>query len=133
MERIVVEGEVMHGRQLGRKLGFPTANLSVGEDLPARDGVYAARVEAEGVCYRAISNLGSNPSVGGTERRLETHIFDFSGSLYGRRIRVELLEKIRDERRFDSIEALRQQLERDRRQVLDEVFAEERHRQNNEL
>ena len=65
-----------------------------------------------------MSNLGRNPSVGGTARRLETHIFGFSGALYGRMLRVELLEKIRDERRFDTLEELRAQIEKDREYIL---------------
>ena len=107
MERILIEGVVEHGRRLGRELGFPTANLAVPEDVAAADGVYHSRAEVGGKVYDAMSNLGRNPSVGGVERRLETHIFDFRGELYGRWLRVELLEKIRDERRFDTLEELR--------------------------
>ena len=85
MERILIEGVVEHGRRLGRELGFPTANLAVPEDVAAADGVYRSRAEVGGKVYDAMSNLGRNPSVGGVERRLETHIFDFRGELYGRR------------------------------------------------
>lgn len=118
MERILIEGVVEHGRRLGRELGFPTANLAVPDDVAAEDGVYASRAEVDGTVFRAMSNLGRNPSVGGTERRLETHLFDFTGSLYGRRLRVELLEKIRDEQTFASVEALREQIARDRERIL---------------
>jgi len=114
MERILIEGVVEHGRRLGRELGFPTANLAVPETVTAADGVYRSRAEVGGRTYDAMSNLGSNPSVGGTERRLETHIFDFEGLLYGRLLRVELLEKIRDERKFDTVEDLRMQIEKDK-------------------
>ena len=76
--------------------------------------MYESYVEIDGVEYKAMSNLGSNPSVGGGPRHLETHIFDFSGDLYGRRLRVELRRKIRDERKFDSLEELQRQIERDR-------------------
>ena len=114
MERILIEGVVEHGRRLGRELGFPTANLSVPETVTAADGVYRSRAEVGGRTYDAMSNLGSNPSVGGTEWRLETHIFDFEGLLYGRLLRVELLEKIRDERKFDTVEDLRMQIEKDK-------------------
>lgn len=109
----VVEGVVEHGRRLGRELGFPTANIAVPDDLEASDGVYRSTVELDGKCYLAMSNLGCNPSVGGRKRRLETHIFDFEQSLYGCTLRVNLLEKIRDELRFDSVEQLRQQIARD--------------------
>lgn len=119
-EPIVVCGVVEHGRQLGRTLGFPTANLPVDGALKALDGVYRAEVEIEGGAkhYPAMANLGCNPSVGGNRRRLETHLFGFEGSLYGRRIRVRLLGRIRGERTFASVEALRAQLERDREAVL---------------
>ena len=105
---IWIEGEVRHGRQLGRELGFPTANLDVAdESIPG--GVYLSR---------AVSNLGSNPSVGGGVRHLETHVIGFSGNLYGRVLRVELLRKLRDERRFATLEELRAQIERDCRMVM---------------
>ncbi len=113
-----VEGVVEHGRRLGRELGFPTANIAVGEAFEAEDGVYRSRVAIDGRTYDAMSNLGTNPSVGGAERRLETHIFGFAGELYGRTIRVELLERIRGERRFASVEELRRQIERDKAYIL---------------
>lgn len=115
---VTIEGRVEHGRRLGRKLGFPTANLAVPEDILAEDGVYASTAVVEGVQYRAMSNLGCNPSVGGSERRLETHIFGFSGSLYGCRLRVCLLRKIRDERKFATVAELRAQIERDKERIL---------------
>ncbi len=118
MERVLIEGVVEHGRRLGHELGFPTANLSVPEQVAAADGVYRSRVQIDGRIYEAMSNLGRNPSVGGVERRLETHIFDFRGELYGRRLQVELLEKIRDERRFASVGELRAQIARDKESIL---------------
>ena len=118
MERTVIEGVVKHGRRLGRELGFPTANLAVPADIAAADGVYRSRAEVDGKTYDAMSNLGRNPSVGGVERRLETHIFGFSGELYGRLLRVELLEKIRDERKFATVEELRAQIEKDKEYIL---------------
>ena len=112
MEKVIIEGVVEHGRRLGRELGFPTATVA------AEDGVYRSRAEMDGAVYDAMSNLGRNPSVGGTARRLETHIFGFRGALYGRMLRVELLEKIRDERRFDTLEELRAQIEKDKEYIL---------------
>ena len=102
MEKVIIEGVVEHGRRLGRELGFPTANVAVPDSVAAEDGVYRSRAEVDG----------------GTARRLETHIFGFSGALYGRMLRVELLEKIRDERRFDTLEELRAQIEKDREYIL---------------
>ncbi|HCN14156.1 MAG TPA: adenosylhomocysteinase, partial [Alistipes sp.] len=113
----VIEGVVRSGRRLGRELGFPTANLDVPRDLELEDGVYRSRVRVGGRTYEAMSNLGCNPSVGGAERRLETHLFDFAGDLYGRRLRVELLDRIRGERRFASVEELRAQIARDKTHI----------------
>jgi riboflavin kinase/FMN adenylyltransferase len=117
----VIEGCVEHGRRLGRELGFPTANLSVPDDLALDDGVYRSRVEVAGRRYDAMSNLGRNPSVGGTERRLETHIFGFTGELYGCRLRVELLQRIRGEQKFASVEELRSRIEQDREEILKSI------------
>lgn len=110
-------GTVLRGRQLGRELGFPTANLEVPGAWEPSDGVYRSRVVVSGSVYDAMSNLGCNPSVGGTHRLLESHLFGCSADLYGRTIEVELLEKIRDERTFGSIGELRSQLEQDRRTI----------------
>ena len=114
---LVVEGIVTHGRQLGRELGFPTANLSVAADFPLPDGVYRSRAEVGGRRYDGMSNLGCNPTVGGGERRLETHLFGFSEELYGRRLRVELFERIRGERTFATVEELRAQIAEDQAAV----------------
>ncbi len=117
MKPILIEGVVQHGRRIGRKLGFPTANLPVEGCEPVSDGVYRSRAEVGGVVYDAMSNLGRNPSVGGTERRLETYLFGFEGELYGCRLRVELLEKIREERTFASVDQLREQIAKDKAQI----------------
>ena len=111
MAGVTIEGVVEHGRRLGRELGFPTANMAVPDSVTAADGVYYSRAEVDGTLYDAMSNLGSNPSVGGAVRHLETHIFGFGGSLYGRTLRVELVRKIRDERRFATIGELRAQID----------------------
>lgn len=99
-EPVVIEGTVVHGRQLGRRLGFPTANLAVPDALEARDGVYLSEAEVDGQLYGAMSNLGRNPSVGGTERRLESYLFGFEGELYGRQLRIRLLRRLREERKL---------------------------------
>ena len=111
---LVIEGEVIGGNQLGRKLGFPTANIALQDDLEVENGVYISKVYVEGVEYGAMTNVGVRPSVDGSRRLLETHLFGFEGSLYGLTLRVELLEKIRDEKRFSSVEELKEQIERDR-------------------
>lgn len=115
MDTLVIEGTVVHGRQLGRKLGFPTANLAVPDTLEAADGVYLSEAEVGGIRYAAMSNLGRNPSVGGMERRLESYLFGFEGELYGRTLRIRLLARLREERKFASVDELQHQIETDRR------------------
>ncbi|MBO7185280.1 MAG: riboflavin kinase [Alistipes sp.] len=109
---IVIEAEVIHGRKIGRALGFPTANMSL-EGYDVDRGVYRSEVVIDGVKYRAMSNVGVRPSVGGKELLLETHVIDYSGDLYGRVLSVCLVEKLRDEKRFASIGDLKEQLMRD--------------------
>lgn len=108
-----VRGVVVEGRKLGRKLGFPTANIFIPEGEALDNGVYVSRVEIEGREYRSISNVGHNPTVGGASRRMESYILDFEGDLYGRTLEFELIERIREERLFESVEALRQQVNLD--------------------
>ena len=115
---LVIEGIVIGGNRLGRKLGFPTANIALTEDSLVENGVYASRVYLEsGESYSAMTNVGVRPSVDGTKRLLETHLFDFDGSLYDLKLRVELLEKIRDEKKFDSVDELRDQIAKDSKRV----------------
>ena len=111
---IVIEGVVIGGNRLGRKLGFPTANIAISDDLAVENGVYCSKVFVEDEEYVAMTNVGVRPSVDGSKRLLETHLFGFEGLLYGLTLRVELLEKIRDEKRFSSVEELKEQIERDR-------------------
>ncbi len=114
MSIAIIEGEVVEGRRLGRQLGFPTANILLKEDLAeVADGVYSSCVEVEGAKYRAVTNIGSNPTVGAESRRAESYILDFEGDIYGCRLVVELCEYLREERKFESIEALREQIAED--------------------
>ncbi|MBX3145806.1 MAG: bifunctional riboflavin kinase/FAD synthetase [Gemmatimonadales bacterium] len=110
-----VSGRVVPGQRRGRTLGIPTANLStpVGKLLPP-DGVYAVRVEWGGGTAGGMMNQGTRPTVGDATRWLEVHLFDFDGDLYGREIRIEWVAPLRAIRRFDSLAALRDQLEQDR-------------------
>ena len=110
---MIIEGEVIHGKKIGRALGFPTANMSLEAYPDVERGVYRSEVEIDGRKYRAMSNVGIRPSVGGKELLLETHIIDFVGDLYGRRLSVTLVEKLRDEKRFASIGDLKDQLSKD--------------------
>ncbi len=113
-----IEAEVIRGRQLGREMGFPTANMDIAEYTDIENGVYRSFVEVDGKDYLAMSNVGVRPSVDGRTRLLETHLFGYSGDLYGRRLCVRLSEKIRDERKFASIDDLKAQLAADRRKIL---------------
>ena len=109
---MIIKGEVIHGAQLGRKMGFPTANIDA-RNIRVDNGVYYSRVIIPDKRYNAMWNIGIRPSVDGNTRLLETHLFNFTGDLYGQEIEVELIRKIRDERRFDSIDELKGQLEKD--------------------
>lgn len=113
MEGLVVEAEVVSGNKLGRKLGFPTANMDISNRTDITNGVYRSKITIDGVEYNAMSNVGIRPSVVSTGRWLETHIFDFNGDLYGKVLTVCLVEKIREERKFSSVAELRAQLEHD--------------------
>lgn len=111
-----VAGSVVGGHRLGRKIGFPTANIDPSEPaqlLPA-DGVYAVDVLLDGHRMRGMANIGKRPTVGGEERTFEVHILDFYGDLYGRKPEVQIIARLRDERRFDSLDALSAQLSADR-------------------
>jgi riboflavin kinase / FMN adenylyltransferase len=109
-----VSGRVAHGDARGRTLGFPTANLPVRRGPPAIRGVYAAWVEgAAAQPLPAVVNVGIRPTVGGERALLEAHLLGFSGSLYGTRLRMRFVRRLREERRFPSVDALRAQIERD--------------------
>ena len=110
---VIVEGVVIGGNRLGRKLGFPTANIALDDDLAVDNGVYSSKVVVEGEEYVAMTNVGVRPSVDGTKRLLETHLFGFEGLLYGLKLRVELYDKIRDEKKFSSVDELREQITKD--------------------
>ena len=114
---LIVEGVVIGGNRLGRKLGFPTANIAIDEAFDVENGVYCSKVVVQGEEYVAMTNIGVRPSVDGSKRLLETHLFGFQGLLYGLKLRVELYEKIRDEKKFDSVEELRKQIEKDSNQI----------------
>ena len=117
-----IGGRVVHGQQLGRTLGFPTANLRFPK-TPALAGIYATRVhgvaDAAGrrVPWPSVSSFGTRPTVDGVEPLLEAHLFDFHGDLYGRHIEVEFVAKLRDELKFDGLPALTEQMHRDAEQA----------------
>lgn len=107
-------GEVLHGDQLGRTIGVPTANVFTGDAQLPPDGVWAVRVSGDaGEVWNGMANLGSRPTVGGGHHRLEVHLFKFSGDLYGKNLDVAFVKFLRSEEKFPSLDALRQQIEQD--------------------
>lgn len=109
-----ISGRVVHGKKLGRQLGFPTANLAAFQYQPALSGIFIVQADTPLGTLRGAASLGINPSVDhDTRYRLEIHFLDFAGDLYGAKIRVTFLKKLRDEAKFDSLEALRAQIEHD--------------------
>ena len=108
-----IGGRVVRGRQLGRTLGFPTANLRFAKK-PALQGIYATWVHGVGdEPWPSVSSFGTRPTVVGIEPLLEAHLFDFDGDLYGRHIDVEFVAKLRDEEKFDGLDALTAQMRQD--------------------
>ena len=110
-------GVVVAGNHLGRRIGFPTANMKLYEPLKLLpgNGVYSVEVESLGRTFRGMCNIGTRPTVNvGKDTTVETNIFDFDEDIYGLDLKVTFLKKIRDERRFESLEALKAQLELDR-------------------
>lgn len=113
-------GTVVHGNAMGRKIGFPTANLSIDQqyNLIQSTGVYACRVAFKGVQYRGMSNIGFRPTVGSETLTIEVHIFDFDQEIYGDVLCLSFVDRIRDEHKFDSLEALGNQLEKDQARAM---------------
>mgnify|MGYP001304212727 CR=1 FL=1 len=112
-----IQGEVVSGDARGRAIGFPTANVRLGEYIRPALGVYAVRVHLEGgdggAAWPAVANLGVRPTFALAEPLLEVHLFDFEGDLYGRTIEVEMVEYLRAEKRFDGLDGLRAQIAED--------------------
>lgn len=115
-----ITGSVAHGFQEGRRIGFPTANIvpESAEKLVPGNGVYATRVSVEGGEWMpAMLNIGTNPTFQRQQTTIEAHIIGFEGDIYGRKVRVEFGRKLRNEQRFESVEALQKQLEADKKEV----------------
>jgi riboflavin kinase/FMN adenylyltransferase len=109
-------GIVIHGKKLGRTIGFPTANLKIAESyklIPAQ-GVYAVKCRIGNQQVNGMLNIGTNPTVEGQNLSIEVHLFDFNRDVYQQKITVELIERIRDEQKFKSVDALKLQLHKDK-------------------
>ncbi|WP_038173930.1 MULTISPECIES: bifunctional riboflavin kinase/FAD synthetase [Vibrio] len=109
-----ISGRVSHGRKLGRTIGFPTANIPLKRCVSPVSGVYTVEVLGLGEqAFGGVANIGNRPTVNGIRQQLEVHLFDFKANLYGKQLEIVLLDKIRDEHKFESFDALKQQIELD--------------------
>lgn len=113
----MLSGEVVKGKNLGEKIGFPTANINVKEDckLIPKTGVYVVKSIIEGVLHFGMMNIGNRPTINGKHQTIEVNFFDLDDNLYGKNIKVELLDFLRDEQKFDSIDGLKSQLHQDKK------------------
>lgn len=113
--KYLISGKVVTGRQLGRTIGFPTANIQIPETekLIPKNGVYIVQSDLDGQKTYGMMNIGTRPTVDGTHRTVEVHFLDTDRDLYGKDIAVELLARIRDEQKFESVDALKTQLQQD--------------------
>ena len=116
----LLSGTVVSGRGIGRTMGIPTANVRLQDGilLPCK-GVYAALTTVDGKCYMAVVNIGSRPTVGGTHTTIEPWILDYVGDLYGKELTLELYSYLREERQFESLEALQGEIHRNAQQTKD--------------
>jgi riboflavin kinase/FMN adenylyltransferase len=108
-----LRGPVVHGDHRGRTIGFPTANVQNEVELLPASGVYAVRARVDGAVHPGVANIGVRPTFDATEPRVEVHLFDFDGDLYGKRLEVELIARLRGEARFPSVDALVAQIRAD--------------------
>ena len=112
-----IEGTVVAGRRRGRELGFPTANLETSNELIPPHGVYATMVIIDGTVHGGVTNIGTRPTFGDSGMTVETHVLADVGDLYGKTMQVAFIQRLRDERRFEDVDALRTQIDADRRRA----------------
>ncbi|WP_350284540.1 bifunctional riboflavin kinase/FAD synthetase [uncultured Croceitalea sp.] len=119
--RYMLTGTIKRGKGLGRQIGFPTANLHIAESykLIPQNGVYVIQSEFKGTTIYGMMNIGFNPTVAGKEKSIEIHFFDFDQNLYEEKLQINLIKKIRDEHKFESVELLCEQLQKDKITSLD--------------
>ncbi|HKK12118.1 MAG TPA: riboflavin kinase, partial [Flavobacteriaceae bacterium] len=120
-------GTVIEGKQIGKQIGFPTANIHIKENykLIPKNSVYVVRSLIENVPFFGMMNIGTNPTVDGKEQSIEVHFFNLDRDLYNKKIKIELLGRLRNERKFKSLESLRSQLKIDKENAL-KLIAETR-------
>jgi riboflavin kinase / FMN adenylyltransferase len=119
----MLTGKVKKGKSLGKQIGFPTANLHVEESykLIPKNGSYIVKSDIEGETVFGMMNIGINPTVNGEEQSIEVHFFNFDKDIYNKKIEVQLLERLRDEQKFNSLGSLKAQLFKDKKQSLDYI------------
>ena len=111
----MLSGKVIHGKKLGRTIGFPTANLEINDKkVIPKKGVYYTNVDIEGKIFKGITSVGNNPTVNGKELTIETYILDFNNNIYEKEIKVYFIDRIRDEIKFNNIDELTKQLKKDK-------------------
>ncbi|MDP2356053.1 MAG: bifunctional riboflavin kinase/FAD synthetase [Beijerinckiaceae bacterium] len=108
-----VLGEIIHGQKLGRTIGFPTANLRIDASSGLRFGIYAVQLKVDGATHDGVASWGRRPTVDNGAPLLEVYVFDFAGDLYGKQVEVDFIEWLRPELKFDGLEALTAQIEKD--------------------
>lgn len=115
-----LKGTVAKGKGIGKTINFPTANISISEDykMIPKNGVYIAKAEIESITYTGMMNIGNNPTVNGKTQSIEIHLFNFNKGIYHKEITVSIQKRIRDEQKFESIEALQSQLKKDKEEAL---------------
>jgi riboflavin kinase/FMN adenylyltransferase len=115
-----INGTVVEGEKIGRQIGFPTANLKVNDwyKLIPGNGVYAVRVGFEGVTYNGMLNIGTRPTISGNDVTIEVHLFNFNQDIYTKNLRIEFVEKIREEEKFNQLTDLQNQLNHDKQKAL---------------
>jgi riboflavin kinase/FMN adenylyltransferase len=113
-------GEVVKGKQLGRTIGFPTANIQIEEDykLIPKNGVYVVKTTINQKEIFGMMNIGFNPTVNGQKQTIEVNLFDFDADIYGQKVEVSLLKYLREEQKFSSVDSLKEQLNLDRKTAL---------------
>ena len=118
-----LSGEVVHARKIGRTIGFPTANIRIDENMVIpKVGIYATKVYIDNKIYYGATNIGYNPTVNGTNLSIETNILEFDDDIYGKNITIEFLQRIRDEKKFNGIEELKNQLQKDTKYVYEKYI-----------
>lgn len=119
----MMKGKVVKGRQIGRTINFPTLNLNYNRKyVVPQGGVYGTMVSIRGKIYKGITNIGYNPTVNGHKLSVETHVLNFSGNVYNQYVKVYFIEKIRDEKKFKDVMALKAQLEYDKNYILSKNY-----------